>query len=162
MNVNTSTNAKELLKKQHESCSLHADRIKKALNEIEKITPLSQIKIANMNTHELAITELLTGRFAKLQDTLGKKIFPLILIAIGEDTQGMSFIDRLNLLEKLGYIDDAQHWFDYRDARNAAAHEYSDSPAVMVKNLENIIRLAKELLAYWQKLGQKIEKIIMQ
>jgi hypothetical protein len=160
--MNANTNAKEFLKKEHEACNLHADRIRKALNEIEKITPLSIEKIANMNTHELGITELLTGRFAKLQDTLGKKIFPLILVAIGEDIQSMSFIDRLNALEKLGYIDNAQHWFDYRDARNAAAHEYPDSPALMVKNLEDIIKLAKELLEYWQKLEQKIEQIIAQ
>lgn len=137
--ANTNTNAKELLKKKYEVCNLHADRMRKALNEIKKITPLSQIKIENMNTHELA--ELLTGRFAKLQDTLGKKIFPLILIAIGEDTQGMSFIDRLNLLEKLGYIDDAQHWFDYRDARNAAAHEIRIAQLLWLKTLKTSLDL---------------------
>jgi len=158
--MNTGNNVKELLEKEQEVCDLHADRITKALNEIEKITPLSVEKIENMNTHELGVTELLTGRFAKLQDTLGEKIFPLTLVAIGEDIEGMSFIDRLNLLEKLGYLDNAQHWFDYRNARNAAAHEYPNSPDLMVKNLEHIIDLAKQLLDYWQKLKQKIQKII--
>lgn len=155
----TSIDAKELLKKEHEACVLHADRIRKALHEIEKMTPLSIEKIENMNIHELGMTELLTGRFAKLQDTLGKKVFPLILVTIGEDIEEMSFIDRLNLLEKLRYIDDAQQWFDYREARNAAAHEYPDSPDLMVKHLEDIIKLAKKLLDYWQQLEKKLEKI---
>ena len=113
-----------------------------------------------MDTHELGITELLTGRFAKLQEAIGKKIFPLILIAIGEDIESMSFIDRLNLLEKLGYISDAQHWFDYRNARNAVAHDYPDSPDLMVQYLEEVIELAKDLLDYWKSLEQKINQII--
>jgi len=160
--VNANINAKELLKKEQETCNIHVDRITKALNEIEKICPLSIEKIENMNTHELGITELLTNRFARLQDAIGKKIFPLILVAVGEDIEGMSFIDRLNLVEKLGYIDSAQHWFDYREARNTVTHEYPDSPALMVEALEEVIVLAKELLAYWQKLEKKIEKIIAQ
>jgi len=147
----------EILKKERDACSIHADRMEKALREIAKISPLSIEKINSMNTHELAITELLTGRFSKLQDTIGGKIFPLILIAIGEDISGKSFIDRLNMLEKLGYIENASHWFDYRNARNAAAHEYPDNPDLALKNLENLIRLAQELLMYWQFL--KIKKI---
>ena len=158
MNVNIS--AKEILKKEHESCNIHADRIEKALIEIGKILPLSIEKIVNMDTQQLAITELLTGRFAKLQDTIGEKIFKLILISLGEDIKGKSFIDRLNLLEKLGYIEDAQHWFDYRDARNAVSHEYPDSPDLMVKNLEAILKLAQDLLTYWKHLDQKIVQII--
>lgn len=152
----------EILKKEHESCNVHADRIEKALAEIAKFSPLSIDKIQNMNTQELAVTELLTGRFAKLQDAIGEKIFPLILINIGEDIKGRSFIDRLNLLEKLGYINDAGHWFDYRNARNAVSHEYPDSPELMLKNLTEILSLAKELLEYWKKLDKKIKQIISQ
>ena len=150
----------ELLKKEYESCNIHADRIKRALIEIEKILPLSIEKIIGMDTHELGMTELLTGRLAKLQDTIGEKIFPLILRAIGEDIKGKSFIDRLNLLEKLNYIDNAEHWFEYRDARNAVSHEYPDSPDLMIENLKEIIELSKQLLKYWQDLGEKIIRII--
>jgi pyridoxine 5'-phosphate synthase PdxJ len=153
-------NEKELLKQEHEACNIHADRIEKASVEITKFLPLSVDKIQNMNTAELAVTELLTGRFAKLQDAIGEKIFPLILVNLGEDIKGRSFIDRLNLLEKLGYINDAGHWFDYRNARNAVSHEYPDSPELMLKNLTEILSLAKELLEYWKNLDQKIKQII--
>lgn len=151
---------KEILKKEQESCNIHADRIEKALAEIAKILPLSIDKIQNMNTQELAITELLTGRFAKLQDAIGEKIFPLILINLGEDIKGRSFIDRLNLIEKLGYINDSEHWLDYRNARNAVSHEYPDSPDLMLENLIEIFNLAKELLDYWKNLDQKIKVLL--
>ena len=150
----------EILKREQEVCNVHADRIKKALVAIEEIAPLSVAKIQNMDTNELGATELLTGRFAKLQDAIGEKIFPLILTNIGEDIKGKSFIDRLNLLEKLGYVDNAGHWFDYRNARNAVSHEYPDSPDLMLKNLTEILSLAKELLSYWENLDQKIKQII--
>lgn len=162
MNANTNAilNAKELLKKELESCDIHADRMTKALEEIAKMLPLSVYKIQNMSTTELGITELLTGRFAKLQDTIGEKIFPLILVAIGEDIKGKSFIDRLNLLEQLNHIDSVQRWFDYRDARNAVSHEYPDSPDLAISNFEEILVLADELLVYWQNLEIKIKQII--
>lgn len=149
-----------LLKKELEACNIHADRIQRALNSLEEFLPLSIKKISSMSTQELAITELLTARFAKLQDTIGEKIFPLLLLTVGEDIKGKSFIDRLNLIEKLGYIENAEHWFEYRQARNAIAHEYPDSPEINLKNLEKIIELAKLLLAYWHNLNNKIKQVI--
>ena len=73
-----------------------------------------------------------------------------------EDIINKSFIDRLNMLEKLGYINDAQHWFTYRKARNSVAHEYPENLDLMLKNLEEIIHLAKDLSLYWDGLRIKI------
>ena len=39
--MNTNMSVIELLKKEYESCNIHADRIKRALIEIEKILRLS-------------------------------------------------------------------------------------------------------------------------
>lgn len=150
----------EILKYEYDTCQVHADRIEMALEEIKMILPLTPEKMNTMTTHELGITELLTGRFAKLQDAMGEKIFPFILMNLGEDIKGKSFIDRLHMLEKLGYIAHAEDWFVYRRARNAAAHEYPDVPELMVKNLEEIIHLAGELLAYWKFLKEKIAKLL--
>lgn len=146
----------EILKIEQTTCNLHADRIYRALLEIEKMRPLTIDSLEEMQTHELAITELLTARFAKLQDTIGEKIFPLLFVSLGEDIKGMSFIDRLNRIEKLGYIDNAHSWFCYREARNRIAHEYHDSPALMLQNLSEVISLAEKLLSYWKYLDEKI------
>lgn len=78
-----------------QTCDLHADRIAKALKELKKLAPLTVEKMRQMGTHELAITELLTARFAKLQDAIGQKIFPLLVLCLGEDIANKSFIDRL-------------------------------------------------------------------
>lgn len=69
----------------------------------------------------------MTTRFAKLQDTCGQKIFPLVLRCVGEDVSGKTFLDILNLLEKFGFIDSVDFWIDLRRARNAVAHEYPDN-----------------------------------
>ena len=151
---------KELFQSNLDACTLHADRIDKALKEVEQFSPLTEEKLASMDTHQLAVTELLTGRFSKLQDTIGEKIFPQLLNLLGEDIEGKSFIDKLNKLEKLGYINKAEDWFVYRRARNAIAHEYPDNPGLMLKNLLEVINLSKKLLVYWQDLDKKIKKLI--
>lgn len=151
---------KEIFLSECVTCNIHADRIEKALVEIRKITPLTPQRLEEMDTHELGMTELLTGRFSKLQDVLGEKIFPMLLTLLGENIQNKSFIDRLNMLEKLGFLEDAQHWFIYRKVRNAFTHEYPDNMALLVKNLEDVMRLSAELCAYWYDLNQKIDHLV--
>lgn len=151
---------KELFQSNLDACELHADRIEKALKEVEQFFPLTVEKLALMDTHQLAVTELLTGRFSKLQDTVGERIFPHLLSLLGEDIERKSFIDKLNKLEKLGYIDKAEDWFVYRRARNAIAHEYPDNPELMLKNLLEVIDLSRKLLVYWKDLDKKIKKLI--
>ncbi len=40
-------------------------------------------------------------RFCKMQDTMGEKLFPLTLEALGEEVRNKPFIDILNKLERL-------------------------------------------------------------
>lgn len=47
---------------------------------------------------------MMTTRFDKLQNIIGLKIFPIIINLLEEDA--VAFIDKLNKLEKLGYIED--------------------------------------------------------
>jgi hypothetical protein len=60
--------------------------------------------------------EAFTSRFARLQDTLGDKLIPQLLNAMGE--KQASVIDNLDKAERFGWIVSADEWLAIRDLRN--------------------------------------------
>lgn len=137
-------------------CNMHKVRIEMAYDTLLQNYPFTTEKIANLDPLQLGMAEILINRFSKLQDTIGQKIFPQFLTLLGEDIYQKTFIDRLNMLEKLGIIDDANQWQSYRDARNAATHEYPDNLGRMADNLNHVMTLSQELITFWKKLNQLI------
>jgi hypothetical protein len=140
----------------------HAQRLTMAMGHIQDILPLTTEKLENLSVAEVSFLDVITGRFAKLQDLINAKLFPLLLEALQEDTNLTSALDRFNKLEKLGILPDAHAWIDMRNVRNMVTHEYPDDPDTMVDNLKQIIKEAQQLLAYWQTLQPTIEKTIQQ
>ena len=63
-------------------------------------------------------------RFGRLQDTLGDKLLPQYLNAVGEAVGPV--IDNLNRAEKLGLLTSAELWVTLRDLRNEMIHEYME------------------------------------
>ncbi len=135
---------------------IHASRIQMALYQLSKRLPFSGVKVQNFTDQDILLTELLVNRFAKLQDLLGAKIFPLFLIKVGENIDTLTMIDKLNLLEKLGIIESKDLWMDMRKARNAASHEYPDEYALMAEYLNNIVVFTSKLLEILKKIREKI------
>ncbi len=66
--------------------------------------------------------EAFVGRFGRLQDTLGDKLLPLILLALGEMPSAM--IDNLDKAERLNLIVSSDDWLAMRKLRNQMVHEY--------------------------------------
>lgn len=64
------------------------------------------------------------SRFGRLQDTVGNKLLPQYLNAVGEATGPA--IDNLNRAEKLGLLASAELWMTLRDLRNEMIHEYME------------------------------------
>jgi uncharacterized protein with HEPN domain len=64
------------------------------------------------------------SRFGRLQDTVGDKLLPQYLDAVGEAIGPA--IDNLNRAEKLGLITSAELWLTLRDLRNEMIHEYME------------------------------------
>jgi N-acetylglucosamine kinase-like BadF-type ATPase len=82
-----------------------------------------RIKIKEEYTYEeLDKFESLTSRFARISDILTQKILKSIFLLLREDVK--TFIDRINLSEKLGIIASAEQLKVIRDLRNEIAHEY--------------------------------------
>lgn len=79
--------------------------------------------------------EAFVGRFGRLQDTLGDKLLPLLLSALGEKTS--SAIDNLDRAERLGHIRSADEWMTMPNLRNQMIHEYVEDPLVLHSALQS-------------------------
>ncbi len=98
------------------------------------------------------------ARFGRLQDTLGDKLLPRYLAALGEQTGAN--IDNLARAERLGLIDSVDRWLELRRLRNRMIHEYVDDPAQLAEALqaghEGVIELkraAKRILEDMKRRG---------
>jgi len=136
----------EKLKAELEICAIHEDRLKIAIKHLSLILPLTPRIFEAPQDNNLAFLDMVTTRFAKLQDALGKKVFPLILKLTGDFDEQETFIDRLNRLERLGVIDSVQKWQELRDIRNIIAHEYENDLNALCKGLNYFIEKCDPLL----------------
>lgn len=73
------------------------------------------------------------ARFSRLQDTVGDKLLPALLDAVGE-TPGTA-MDNLDRAEKFGWIASADSWMEMRRLRNQMVHEYIEDPTVLASAL---------------------------
>lgn len=130
----------------------HANRMMIAIDRIKNSIPISGDDIENLTGEELAYYELYASRFSKLQDFLGSNLFTTLLEQTGEQTESMTFIDKLNKLEKLEIINSADEWLKMRQIRNILAHEYPDRPEITAEIFNRAFNLGPLLLETLEKI----------
>jgi len=133
-------------------CKKHRVRINEAFNEIKDILPLSGKKYLNLTDGEIKNIDQYLFRFAKMQDTIGEKLFRLIADDFVENINSMTFIDILNQLEKVGVIQNAREWHTLRKARNNIAHQYDDDENEMANAINNIFAQKDVLLVVFDNI----------
>lgn len=89
--------------------------------------------------------DALTSKFSRVSDIFTQKVLKSFLILLREDAP--TFLDRMNLCEKLGVIPSANDLITIRDLRNLIAHEYLT---------ENLLEVYKESIKLSLKLLQAI------
>ncbi len=136
---------------------IHAQRLKGALIQAADFMPLTADNLANLPLNQVAFLDMMTMRFGKLQDVIGAKIFSLILDVLGEDA--LTFIDKLNKLEKIGYVHEVNWWMSLREIRNQVMHDYPDDYEAISLHLFILMEKSNELLLFWEELKNKISKI---
>ena len=99
--------------------------------------------------------EAFVGRFGRLQDTVGDKLLPLLLTAMGEKSAAV--IDNLDRAERLGLLVSAEEWITLRNLRNQMVHEYVEDIAVLVSALQNGHQFVPVLIAAGEKMIAEIE-----
>ncbi len=146
------------LKAEIEICVLHEGRLKISLQHVHPLLPLTPQFFEKPDDEDLAFLDMVAMQFAKLQDALGKKIFPLILRLTNDYEEDETFIDRLNRLERLGVINSVQHWQTLCDIRNALSHEYENDLEKLCNIFNYFIEKCDELLALWHRIQEYIKE----
>lgn len=142
-----------------EICDLHAKRLQYAMKQLKPLIPLSALRFSQLSEAEIPIFELFTSRFAKLQDLMGAKLFGLVLDYAKEPGNHETFLDKLNLLEKIGCIPSAKLWLELREMRNHVSHDYPENPEISAQNINNAFEMATVLLKILESLKDYIRKI---
>jgi hypothetical protein len=93
-------------------------------------------------------------RFGRLQDTLGDKLLPVLLTALGERPR--AHIDNLDRAERLGLIPSTDQWMEIRRLRNQMIHDYVEDPVVLANALDAARRYAPVLTEAADKMRTEI------
>lgn len=96
------------------------------------------------------------SRFGRLQDTLGDKLLPALLGALGERAE--PFIDNLDRGERLGWIASSDDWMAMRRLRNQMIHEYVEDPLVLQSALAAAHRYVPVLIAAVDRLADEVRR----
>lgn len=120
-------------------CDLHLQRLSFAKNSIVDVFPIDANSYDLLSDEQISYTDQLIYRFSKLQDTIGNKLFPVILEGLKEDVDNLPFIDILTKIEKLKLIDSSNQWLMLREIRNQATHEYPFNKDMLVEGLNELV-----------------------
>ncbi|MBK6618522.1 MAG: hypothetical protein IPG31_09245 [Nitrosomonas sp.] len=96
--------------------------------------------------------EAFVSRFGRLQDTVGDKLLPTLLIVLGEKPGAV--IDNLDRAERLGFLRSADEWITMRQLRNQMIHEYIEDMEVLTHALNTghafvptLVNIANKMIA---------------
>ncbi len=79
---------------------------------------------------------------------MGERLVPATLGWLREPHEAWSMRDRLDRLERLGFLD-VDAWLQWRDVRNRLAHEYPDQPELRFAAVLATVEAAQAMgLAY--------------
>jgi len=100
--------------------------------------------------------EAFVSRFSRLQDTLGDKLLPTLLMALGEKTGAA--IDNLDRAERLGFILSVDEWLAMRNLRNQMVNEYVEDLLVLSSALQSAHGFVSALLTVTQAITAEVER----
>ena len=133
-------------------CELHLKRMIFAQKRISNLFPLTVDSYRAMKEEQISFADQLIYRFSKLQDTMGNKLFPLMLEGLQEDVETLPFIDILSKIEKLGLIESSNQWLTLREIRNVVTHEYPFQLDQLIEGLNQINEQIEMLIKIWNTL----------
>jgi hypothetical protein len=113
--------------------------------------PLTLHSYQQLDDVQKSFIDQLIFRFSKLQDSMGEKLFPAVLILAEEDVKKKTFLDVLTRLEELGLVT-RQEWLRLREIRNEIAHEYTSNQENVVASIVMIYEQSDSLIELYQRI----------
>ena len=100
--------------------------------------------------------EAFVSRFSRLQDTLGDKLIPQLLGALGE--QQATVMDNLDRAERLGWLSSADQWQAIRRLRNQMVHDYIEDLKILTSSIVTAQGFVSMLTEVAQNLRDEIDR----
>ncbi len=154
--MNLSEEKRDQLQEAIQLCTVHCERMSFAHGKLKHYFPLSKEAYLNMLPEDMSFFDQLIFRFSKLQDSMGKKLFPALLESLEEDIQGLPFIDILTKLEELQFLEDKNVWLQLRETRNTVTHEYPFITDEMISGLNLLSKHSQVLSEVWERMKKQI------
>ena len=132
----------------------HASALGAALADWETAAP-TRLQQVEDDPAVRRMTDQLLFRFLKLQDTMGERLVAATLAALLEPDADRPMLDRLNRLERLGYVR-VDDWLQWRDLRNRLSHEYPEQPDLRWATLKATVQAARDLLATYARWRERL------
>lgn len=138
-----------------------ADREALALEASWKILSSAPLALQSIDALKpdstLAINiEAFASRFGRLQDHVGEKLLPRLLILLGEAPGAM--LDTLNRAERLGVLENALDWLAWRKLRNRLVHEYFQETAPFVEAVNQSLQAVPKLTGMIESIRRQAQK----
>lgn len=137
-------------------CDKHILRIKDSSEQMQNFMLLDSESYQHLSKLQVQIIDQFLFRFAKLQDSIGEKLFKAILIFLDEDVDNKPFIDILNRMEKLEILGNVEEWRELKDTRNELSHAY-DEPDEMVLSINKIFSKKDNLILTYKNIKDYYE-----
>ncbi len=130
-------------------CDRHRATLVEALADWN-VLPVPDITALDRDPSLRRLTDQILYRFTKLQDAMGERLVPATLDWLHEPQEAWPMRDRLDRLEKLGFLD-VEDWLQWRDVRNRLAHEYPDQPELRWAAVLASIGAARDMVEAYQR-----------
>lgn len=127
----------------------HCAALEEALADWQKL-PTPSSAALDQDSAIRRLTDQILYRFTKLQDTMGERLVPATLDCLLEPHDAWPMRDRLDRLEKLGFLD-VDDWMAWRNVRNRLSHEYPDAPELRHAALLAAINAARALMSAYRR-----------
>ncbi len=128
-------------------CERNAYHLCLAIVLLDPVMPMTGEIYTQLTDEQVRIIDQFILRFTKLQDAMGNHLFASILEYLQEPYEDRPMLDKLNRLEKLGYLISTEAWQGIRHTRNKFTHDYPDD-AEKNAALINIASEAAELMCW--------------
>jgi hypothetical protein len=120
-----------------------------ALRALEPHLPVLGQDLTKLDDEQVQDWDQFIMRFTKLQDALGAQLYPALLAYLQEPYEDRPMLDKLNRLEKMGYLVSVEQWQSLRAIRNRLTHDYPTDDVLKAAYLNDAVdsvKLLKDLL----------------
>lgn len=128
-------------------CDRHQAALAEALADWHR-APAASSAALEQDSGLRRLTDQILYRFTKLQDAMGERLVPATLGWLREPHEAWPMRDRLDRLERLGFLD-VNTWLQRRDVRNRLAHEYPDAADLRQAAVLAAIKAAGAMVQAW-------------